>query len=67
MTDQSYAASKGVELGPLEPICAKSERAKLTADKLEGLICMPTQVVDVTQASVSCVARNALLAICAVC
>ncbi|DBA86385.1 TPA: hypothetical protein ACH3X2_005612 [Trebouxia sp. C0005] len=51
MTDQSHAARKGAELGPLEQHCAESERAKLTADKLEGVTCMPMQTLDMKQAS----------------
>lgn len=67
MTDQSHAARKGAELGPLEQHCAESERAKLTADKLEGVTCMPMQTLDMKQASVSCIAPIAFVAICAAC
>ncbi len=53
MADQSHAARKGVEFGPLEPVCADSDRAKLTADMLEAVTRMPMQVLDMKQASVS--------------
>jgi len=52
MNDQSHAAREGVELGPFEPICAGSERAKLTAYRLEVLP-MQMEVLDMKRASVS--------------
>jgi len=55
MNDQSHAAREGVELGPFEPICAGSERAKLTAYKLEVLP-MQMEVLDMKRASVSYIA-----------
>ncbi|KAL0049205.1 hypothetical protein WJX82_008779 [Trebouxia sp. C0006] len=51
MTDQSHAFRKGVELGPLKPTCTDSDRAKLTADRLEGVVRMPMQALDMKQAS----------------
>ncbi len=56
MTDQSHAFRKGVELGPLKPTCTDSDRAKLTADRLEGVVRMPMQALDMKQASVSPIA-----------
>ncbi len=53
MADQSHAARKGLEFGPLEPVCAESDRAKLTADLLEAVTRMPMQALDMKQASVS--------------
>ena len=53
MDSQSHAARGGVEFGPLEPICAESDRAKLTADVLEAVTRMPMQTLDMKQASVS--------------
>ena len=42
-----------MEFGPLEPIYAESDRAKLTADVLEAVTHMPMQALDMKQASVS--------------